>query len=647
MRALVVGISDAPPLEFLQGAVNGARAFAKWTQDQKIPTELLTDEEKPVGFQDVRDAFGRLFADRAVRIDRLFVYFAGHGLTRDASEDLWLLSEWWSDQRAVAVGALRRKLEQYGIRQLCVISDACRSLPNSGDSADLTPDPVLGRGPFDTGPPKTDLLIASRKFRAAYMVPGQQPDDDRCIFSGVLEEALSGAKDGAFDEGRITSSSLVTFLEQEVPVRAATYRVELNPFLTAGFLRPDDAYLAAKPEVPPVLKAWPTPSETITAAMSAGNAAPARGGQRGWSTRAGARPPVIITPELNEVMKGIRRFDGTRSGTVFNERVPDSSFESAEVSSEDEVTWNTALEAEHMEQRARGYAQGYGEEFRPTHFETGAGFATEGAIARSMTLGPSAFASAAPPASAAQARQFSWWSASDHGGGHLSRPVPLVIELDQGRRCGAAALPGFIATFTIDGGGVTSLIYRHTYSPPDSGLKSETAVAELRAGLLAGDAAYDAAARFRDEKEDNPVKGVLAAYLYDAQGDVESVRRTAWYVAMAGLPIPLDMAILGRLPVMLSNGQLLARIPQTLARKPRSAEEARRSWTHDATSELEGRPVAGLFPWLRQGWALLDGDEPWLPPGLIELRRHLLPFQFTTLDAAGGKRLHDIINAGA
>jgi hypothetical protein len=223
-------------------------------------------------------------------------------------------------------------------------------------------------------------------------------------------------------------------------------------------------------------------------------------------------------------------------------------------------------------------------------------------------------------------------------------PLPLLIELASGYWAGAAALPGFVGTFTIDETGVVSLIYRRMYGS-DSGRGAEAAVAQLRAGVLAVEAAYDLAAKFRDEKEQDPVQGVLAAYLYDGQGDVDSVRNTAFHLAIAGLPIPFDMAILGRLPVVKTGGgQFKAAIPPTRGRAPRSKEEEKRAWTYEPTVGADS-VVAGIFPWLRQGWALLEEDDksPLVVPGLPKLRRHLLSSQFTTLDAVGGAHLRDII----
>jgi hypothetical protein len=238
---LAIGISDAPPVDFLQGAVNGAKAFGSWAINLGIQTEILIDDEDPVGFDEVRSALERLLSGNE-KISRMLIYFAGHGLARDAAEDLWLLSQWLNEQRAIAVGGLRRRLERFGIDQVAIIGDACRSIANDAESADLAADPVLGRGRFDRHVPRVDILRASSSFRAAYMVRGHAPEDDPCIFSGVLEEALSGAHVGAFEPTRkcITSVSLAMFLEREVAFRAEQYQIELRPDIVTGFYPPHD-----------------------------------------------------------------------------------------------------------------------------------------------------------------------------------------------------------------------------------------------------------------------------------------------------------------------------------------------------------------------------------------------------------------------
>src|SRR5208337_2125459 len=101
MRCVAIGVSDAPPLDYLPGAVNGAKAFGAWARSLGIPTKVLTDEEKPIGIEAIKAAFEESFKDRP-KVSRFLVYFAGHGLALPAAGDLWLLSQWSTTLRAVS-----------------------------------------------------------------------------------------------------------------------------------------------------------------------------------------------------------------------------------------------------------------------------------------------------------------------------------------------------------------------------------------------------------------------------------------------------------------------------------------------------------------------------------------------------------------
>jgi NitT/TauT family transport system ATP-binding protein len=50
-------------------------------------------------------------------------------------------------------------------------------------------------------------------------------------------------------------------------------------------------------------------------------------------------------------------------------------------------------------------------------------------------------------------------------------------------------------------------------------------------------------------------------------------------------------------------------IPATEERRPRSEVERIRSWTFSATESVTAT-VAGVFPWLRQGCAFLEEEDP-------------------------------------
>ena len=132
--------------------------------------------------------------------------------------------------------------------------------------------------------PLIDMLRASSPFHAAFMVRGSKSDDeDRCIFSGVLTEALSGAHDAAFeapDKPYITNYSLAGFLDREVPLRASQYQVVLRPDIATGFRSPNNIYLESRPATPPAPVPWPPPG--LVGAMSAAPGGSAT--RRGWST---------------------------------------------------------------------------------------------------------------------------------------------------------------------------------------------------------------------------------------------------------------------------------------------------------------------------------------------------------------------------
>jgi hypothetical protein len=619
MRCLSLGISDAPPLEFLQGAANGAKAFGDWAKGLGIPTEILVDEEQPVGFDTVRAAFERLFVGRP-RVSRLLIYFAGHGLTRDPAEDLWLLSQWFTSQRAISVGQLCRRLSRYGVEQLTIVSDACRSLAANAESADLAADPILDKGPFDARPQSIDMLRASSPFHAAYMVRGVTPDEDRCIFSGLLNEALSGVHVEAFeapDRRHISNFSLADFLSTRVPLRAAQYQVELIPDIATGLRPPNNIYVARRPATPPPLKCWPNPSSVEVMSAAASEAA----GARGWSTRLAHKTP---------------KTKGLGTSTRYKQRGFRSQLGSNETSTllVDRDAVNFALRLKQQETKVARILRAYAAEGdRPTQFETGSGFNVAGANGRQATLGRSAIA----------VRDFnkSWWRVDPVGSSLLAVPAPLLIEFQNGNWGGAAALPNHVATFTIEGEEVASVIYRPLNAPPADAQETELAIAQLRAGVLSARAGYDQAARLRDQKERDPIRGVIAAYIYDALQDRDSIKRIAWYLAAASIPIPYDVALLGRLSARKAiSGVVEVEIPETQQRTPRSAEEALRKWTFSSTPSARA-PVAGVFPWLRQGWSLLEDEDTsdLVVDGLLILRTELLRSPFTTLTAQGGQRL--------
>jgi hypothetical protein len=618
---LAIGVGDAPPLDYLRGAVNGAHAIAEWARGQGYETRLLTDEVKLVEFEDIKTALTDLLAGGA---ERLLLYFAGHGLSTGAADDLWLLSEWDQVRQGVSVTVLRNRLMRYGIKQLVLVSDACRTLIDA-NTADVTGNPVLERGPFDEEMPQMDLWFAASPSRAAWMIPGRTPDESRCVFSGLMCEALTGVYTDAFDPEDptrgITNFSLADFMEEKVPTVAGRYGATLKPAITTAIRPPRHIYVPDGPHPPPADEQipWPDPADVRVAGMGSADSGSrvSPGPGESWTTLDLLEATATRAPAFVTLTAVIARDGATIANTASKER---------------EVVQQTLSVFEN--------------EKRPEHFETGAGFSLSGARVVRGLLGAPAKArekDRIPP-------DTSWWriEPSDTGmhgpwwagGVPIRQPLPLLVGLADGRWVGAAALPGFVLSFTLDDAGAQAAIFR-AMDDPHAPL-TEVAMAKLRASALNREQAPELVEQLRYAKHADPMLGVLAAYLHEAMGDIANVHRTAYYYAERGEPIPFDIALLGRLAARRDpDGLIIVRIP-AVAR----TEHARKvpGYMKNATPEAEG-VLAGAFPWMRQGWALLDpeGRPDLYPAGLADLASHLQSAPFTTLDAPGGARLADLL----
>ena len=148
-------------------------------------------------------------------------------------------------------------------------------------SADLTADGFLGKGPGQrSGTVAIDKFIAAQDGTKTFTIPGRDPHDDRCLFSGVLLEGLWGTKPGAFSKllpGKVTSRSLGAYLETEVPPIAERYEVTLQPSVSPTFPEDDD-----------VLRRWAGDDATRIPAVADGRrdeAVPARQHRRAARNR--------------------------------------------------------------------------------------------------------------------------------------------------------------------------------------------------------------------------------------------------------------------------------------------------------------------------------------------------------------------------
>lgn len=599
MVAVSIGVSDARPLPFLPGALNGALGFHEWSKALGYEATLITDSDEPVTIYRLTTELEAILST-APAIDRFVLYFAGHGVIREAEDGLWLLSDWRTRLKGVQYEVLKRRLAMFGVKQVAIFADACRSLPPDILVSDLDGDAVVGAGP-NAHPvmPPVDKFIATQDGDTTFSVPGATEGEDRCLFSGVLLEGLWGFKPNAFSESRttkVTSTSLASYLETEVPQRAAYYKAKSRvvPNVFPTFREGSDVYFEQQPGsalARPVLAPWPAPPPAPAAMRSAD------------AYRALSPVPAKATP--GDLLRD----------KILAQSVPES----------------------------------------PQASQMGTGFVIDGASVAAIWTNQSSMAE-----HSSEAGWFRIGALRDARASALDSPSPVLIELLEGGFVAATALPHFIGSVLVEVRttlatpepiSVSALVYRNAYGEGRDLLcdleVTARALGHLEGGGLRATAITDLATDLRRTKHADPVLGVISAYLYDSIGDVDSIRRMAYAYVEHGQAIPYDIALLGQLQGYRLNDLLCVSVPAVAARKPRSNTEASVNWTTAATPAANGI-VAGLWPWMRQGWTFLahpdDSGSTLVMPGLIELIPHLGRSRFAALDVDGGKRLAQLFN---
>lgn len=153
----------------LPGTLESARRLREWAEQPKEDCNYkvlyLGDDVFPqINVELIRQEVSN-FVDNNI-MDRLVVYFAGHGIVRSAGDQFWLLTNAANDLReGINVEAFRRGLLKCNIGkyndeltgQLCIIGDACR---NSGrDAIEFYGDPILTRDGRKTAFSLTDFYL--------------------------------------------------------------------------------------------------------------------------------------------------------------------------------------------------------------------------------------------------------------------------------------------------------------------------------------------------------------------------------------------------------------------------------------------------------------------------------------------------------
>jgi hypothetical protein len=612
MVCVAIGVADAVRGQFLSGALNDAKRFHEWADTLGYESNLVTDEEadKPVTLQSLRaileaalwpqqtDAAGNRLPPPIT--DRLIVYFAGHGLLRNAEEGLWLLSDWEREMKGVGINALKNALYRYPVNHLAIISDACQSLPADIDQAEVKGEGVLGKGPTARTEPWYDRFVATQDGATTFMVPGPDPEDDRCIFSGVLLEGLWGLNDAAFSKREpnvVTGNSLSVFLKNEVQRVSAIYSDPRVPSVGATFPDGEDIYFEKSLRIkPPKFLPWPPRARLLEMGL---------GRPRG---------PLNEEPETVFV-DGVRR------------RVSD---------------WDYIIDPRRRapERKERARHKPFPDMLKQFESPAPGGHLLQTGLA---AFGAGVTAIWHSPQVRLHRIGIDWWEVRLDTRSNRWPPVParILVEFADGPVVATVVFQDMITKIARDAHGASGIIMPEFFQESTAKV-AQQALSAMERGDLHGEKAVNLAVQLRQLKHVDPVLGVISAYLYDAIGDVESIRRMAYFYVRHEQAIPYDITLLGLLHGSHRGDELWVDIPSVPKRKPRTALEEANDWTFLATQAAAGI-VGGDWPWLRQGWTYLedtsDEESTLIAPELLEVIPHLTPGRFATVDRAGAEIL--------
>lgn len=580
---IAIGVSRAEGLAPLRAAATAAEEIGQWAElsgfAKKQDIQVLTDRQAPVTVELIAETLGRLLPI-GKQTDTLLLHFAGHGLREDNTRTLWLPTNWQTTLRAIAVERLKNRLSDFGIANVTIISDACKGLANDRDTSDLTPDGILGAGTNAGSRPIFDRFDAVHDVESAFMIPGATPAESRCLFSGALIEALWGATSAidAHYPGKVTPGSLADYLSARVAELCTTYQLSCEPQAFPG--RPADHLIYFDESLV---------DASIIPVLPA------------WPERIGA-----VEPRAEE--KG-----------------------AFETPSQAELSWLKAKErgeversllADHKKVRRQATTNAF--------FQTGISMTEEA----NLFFGGGVAEAVWSCAPAYQVAAGQWFAEID------GPSQQLVVEYEDGIFLPLLVYKGLATVAARDAQGTNGWLFREYYEHNGSSDPAVEILSRMQSGDLPPSQVDKVAAVLRRYKHGNPVLGAICSYLYDFTGDLDSIRRMAFFYARHGQPIPYDIALMGELLTRRGGLDFMVDVPAVQSR-PLKDRRGLPDFVTNETSHVVG-PVGGRCPWLRQGWDFVEAPtdrEAALVQNLPDVRNHLLPETFTSFDRKGGRIL--------
>ncbi len=615
---LTIGVSSADKLSALPGAITVADEMGKWALLAGYKTEVVTDKSKPVTIERIKKALENLLSEKK-EIEHLILHFAGHGVRTDIEQNGWLPSNWFSADRIISVEGLRKKLYRYGIKSISIFNDACRSLPSNLDVANLTPDPILGRGPEGDSAPIIDRFNAVTDGREAFMLYGDDVGPARCVFSTVLIEGLSGRFTTSFASDMndcILPDSLADYAKQRLQQIGIQYNLRCTPELFPGYPREHVIFYRQHQNAKKIpMPIWPSPRLN-----QQGVVVPPANLQKNNPVQTpktvdknlnventiGFALNAQRTKQLNAQLKGdLKRI---------RQQVRDaaSNFELSNLQNRFDITALQNNLSDHI---------------TDLHEDTNL-----------VVLGKKPIRVWADSKSKALSDQIEY--VTEFHVETLPRDSTQILVEFADNIVGSAVVYDELLTIVLrDESEVKgwACIKKGMVQSLDVN-KALEIVAELRNGNISVNDLEKVAVSLRESKHLNPTLGAVASYLYDYMGDLDNIRRMAYFYSDSRQAIPFDIAFMGLLQTI-SFGQpdFSAVVPKVQASEVTPANKNYPNWVRKETEEVTAR-VAGYWPWLRQGWQFVDdpqGAEEIPAVTLHEVTEHLLKSAFTSFDSKG------------
>lgn len=548
----------------------------KWADQADFNTKIITDDGgEPVTVSRIRTALLALLPGNEV-VEAFILHFAGHGCRSGAEQNLWLPTDWNTELRAISVEVLKRRLYRHGIQNLTIVSDACRSLPTGMDMADLTPDGILPCGPYQETIPIIDRFNAVADGGQAYMLNGDEQSPARCIFSTVMLEGLSGHRSDSFDR----------YLKDCVT--------------------PESLDLFSKTRMTEISECY----------------------------RLKCSPENIVGTPRDHIIYFRRNESG--NGNFDTPRWPEPPQTPSSSAPDSEVIQSKITPPLNIVEKAAA----------ATRVNT-----LQLDIRRNFTLGQRRFLPSTNLVVLGQPAVRIWTSMAPGFGvrrrclheWHVKVPcersVQILIEFGDGIFASTVVYGGLLTILSRDEHGVIGWACASRWGEAQDQINSSVeAITNLQAGTLTADQVDSIAAQLRQMKHLNPILGTISSYLYDYSGDIDSIRRMAYFYCHYGQSIPFDIAYMGLLPIHWDRRGYSAEVPSVTAREVSSENRKLPHWVTRATDQISGS-VAGLWPWLRQGWEFVEEPELESAESIRDAMPFLLPSQFTSFSREGAEIL--------